>query len=98
MNVNDLMGADSDLLLALAELGLTSAQQDALGLLIGAQLESVIRTNLGDLLRGLSSAVVLESLDGAGLAACLDIDPATVDAALRLIAASITEADSNDPR
>ena len=88
------MGADSGLLRALEALGLTPAQQDALGLLIGVQLEGAIQTNLADLLRGLTPDAVVASLDCAELAACLDIDPATIAAALQLIAASITDAES----
>ena len=90
MNINDLVGADPELLKALLDLGLSQGQVDELGLQISAQLSEHTSMELDDLLALMHAEDFLSRLDIEAIAHEAGCDILTAQAALLRLASSVT--------
>ena len=89
MNINDLVGADPELLDALLDLGLSQPQVDELGLQITSQLSEHTSMELDDLLTLMRAQDFLSHLDIEAIAHAAGCDVRTVQVALLRLASSV---------
>lgn len=90
MNINDLVGAQPELLQALLDLGLTQQQVDDLGLQVSAQLSEHTSLELRELLARLNAEAFLDRLDIPAIADDLECDIPTLQSALLRLASTVT--------